>query len=170
MSSFLLTAFVLSLDSFIVAVALSPLIRSPASRWRLATLFGICDGLAVLVGSGLNSSALSFHVPERVVAFFIIVFGVYFLVAAQWNQFRVRPRLVYILPVLMSVDNLAYGAGLGQVTGAVLAQALGLGAASLALAALGLYLGSFVRFASARTCQVAAGFALLTAGLVLSLI
>jgi len=30
------------------------------------------------------------------------------------------------LPVLMSLDNLAYGAGLGQVTGAVLAQALGL--------------------------------------------
>jgi hydrogenase/urease accessory protein HupE len=88
----------LALDSFIVAVALSPLIRSPASRWHLATLFGICDGLAVLVGSGLNSNALSFHIPERAIAFFIIVFGVYFLVAAQWNQFRVRPRLVYIYP------------------------------------------------------------------------
>jgi putative Mn2+ efflux pump MntP len=166
----LLTAFLLSVDSFVVAVALSPIIRSPVSRCRLASLFGVCDGVAVLVGSALSYSAPSLHIDERVVPLFVVVFGLYCLVAAQWKQFRTHPRLVGILPVLMSLDNLAYGAGIGQLPGGVFAQALVLAAASLALTALGLYLGNLVRFASARTSAFAAGIALLAAGLVLSLV
>jgi hypothetical protein len=61
MNSFLLTALLLSLDSFIVSVALSPLFRSPVWRWRLAAMFGVCDGLAVLVGSALSYTGLSLH-------------------------------------------------------------------------------------------------------------
>ena len=170
MSSFLLTAFLLSLDSFVVAVALSPLIRSPVSRWRLALLFGVCDGLAVLVGSALSHTAPSLHTNERVVPFFVVVFGLYCLVAAQWKRLRTHPRLVCILPALMSLDNLAYGAGIGPVIGSIFAQALALAATSLALAAIGLYIGSFVRFASARASEVAAGIGLLAAGLVLLLV
>jgi putative Mn2+ efflux pump MntP len=170
MSSLLLTALLLSLDSFVVAVALSPLIQSSVWRWRLAAMFGVCDGLAVLVGSALSYSASSLHINERAVPFFVGVFGLYCLVAAQWKQFRADPRLVGILPVLMSLDNLAYGAGIGQLTGSVFAQALALAAASMALAALGLYLGSFVRFATARASEVAAGIALLAAELVLLLV
>jgi putative Mn2+ efflux pump MntP len=168
MSSFLLTALLLSLDSFVVAVALSPLIKSPVSRWRLASLFGVCDGLAVLVGSALGHSVPGLHINERVVPFFVVVFGLYWLVAAQWKQFRAHPRLVFILPALMSLDNLAYGAGIGQLTGSVFTQAIALAAASMALAALGLYIGSFIRFASARASEL--GIALLAAGFVLLLV
>jgi len=170
MSSFLLAAFLLSLDSFVVAVALSPLINSPVSRWRLASLFGVCDGLAVIVGSALSQSVSGLHINERVVPFFVVVFGLYCLVAAQWKQFRAHPRLVWILPMLMSLDNLAYGAGIGELTGSVFTQALALAATSLALAAIGLYIGSFVRFASARASELAAGIALSAAGLVLLLV
>jgi putative Mn2+ efflux pump MntP len=170
MSSFLLTAFFLSLDSFVVSVALSPLINSPVSRWRLASLFGICDGLAVLVGSAMSQSAPGLHVDERVVPSFVVVIGLYCLVAAQWKQFRAHPGLVGILPVLMSLDNLAYGAGIGQLTAGVFAQALALALASLTLAAMGLYIGSYVRFASARASELATGVGLLAAGLVLLLV
>jgi putative Mn2+ efflux pump MntP len=170
MSSFCLTALLLSLDSFIVAVALSPLFEFPVWRWRLASIFGICDGLAVLVGSALSYTDLSFHIGEQAVPLFVVVFGIYCLVAAQWKRFRARPGLVCILPALMSLDNLAYGMSIGPLTVGVFAQALTLGAASLALAILGLYLGSFVRFASTRASELAGGVALLTAGLVLSLV
>jgi putative Mn2+ efflux pump MntP len=105
-----------------------------------------------------------------VVPFFVVVIGLYCLVAAEWKQFRANPGLVGILPVLMSLDNLAYGAGIGKLTASVFAQALALAAASLALAAMGLYIGSFVRFASARTSELATGIGLLAAGLVLLLV
>jgi putative Mn2+ efflux pump MntP len=167
MSPLLLTALFLSLDSFVVSIALSPLINSPVSRWRLASLFGICDGLAVLVGSALSQSAPGLHINERVVPFFVAVIGLYCLVAAQWKQIRANPGLVGILPFLMSLDNLAYGAGIGKLTASVFAQALALAAASLALAAMGLYIGSFVRFASARASELATGIGLLAAGFVL---
>jgi putative Mn2+ efflux pump MntP len=70
----------------------------------------------------------------------------------------------------MSLDNLAYGTSIGPVTVGVFAQALVLAAASLTLAILGLCLGSLVRFASIRASELAAGVALLAAGLVLSLV
>jgi len=169
MGAFLFTAFILGLDSFVVAVALSPLIRSPASRCRLASLFGICDGLAVVAGSALGAAGLGLHIGAGAVPCFAIVFGVYCLIAAQWQRFRVHPRLVWLLPPLMSLDNLAFGAGAGSLSAGTIAQAVALGAASLILAALGLFLGSLVRFASERASQFAAGAALLAAGLILSL-
>jgi putative Mn2+ efflux pump MntP len=169
MSAFLLTAFLLSLDSFIVSVALSPLIKSPFSRWQLASLFGICDGLAFLVGSALSQNAAGLHIDGRLVPFFVVVTGLYCLVAAQWKQFRAQPGLVGILPVLMSLDNLTYGAGVGQLTASVFVQALALAVVSLAMATTGLYIGSFVRFASARASEFATGVGLLAAGLLLFL-
>src|SRR5260221_635693 len=90
--AFLFTAFILCLDSFVVAVALSPWIQSPASRWRLASLFGICDGLAVVAGSALGAAGLGLHIGAGAVPCFAIVFGVYCLIAAQWQRFRIHPR------------------------------------------------------------------------------
>jgi hypothetical protein len=166
MSAFWWTTLFLSVDSFVMAAALSPLIRSPASRWCLASLFGLCDGLAVLVGSALSSTNLSLHLSERAVPCIAVVYGLYYLIAAQWDRFCKHPRLVWLLPPLMSLDNLAYGAGVQTVAGGALVLAV----ASLTLAALGFYLGSLVRFASERAREMAAGVGLLTAGLILSLV
>lgn len=169
MGSFLFTAFVLSLDSFVLAAALSPSISTSGARWRMASLFGLCDGIAVLAGFALSQTGLVVHISETAVPFFALVYGIYFLIAAQLKHFRAHPRLVSLLPAFMSLDNLAYGMKMGPVTSGVTEQAVALGLASMALAAAGLFLGSLIRFSGARASHLASGVALLVATLILSL-
>ena len=168
--SFVFTAFVLGLDSFVVATALSPSIPTSGARCWMASLFGLCDGIAVLAGFALGQTGLMLHISETAVPLFVLVYGIYFLIGAQWKHFRGHSRLVYLLPVFMSLDNLAYGMKVSQAASGVAAQAVALALASAALAAGGLFLGSLVRFAGARASRLATGMALLMAAFILSLI
>jgi putative Mn2+ efflux pump MntP len=169
MNSYFLPAFYLSLDSFIVALAVSPLISAPRARLCFATVFGLGDGLAVLIGFALKHAGFGFHLDEKFYSLIAAVYGLYFMAAALWKQFRVHPRLVYFLPALMSLDNLTYGLGLDLGATDVGPRAFALGLASLALAALGLMLGGLVHFIGVRASQLAAGVGLLTAAVVFSL-
>jgi putative Mn2+ efflux pump MntP len=170
MGSFVFTAFVLSVDSFVVAIALSPSIPTLGARCWMASFFGLCDGIAVLAGFFLSQIGLMLHISETAVPLCVLVYGIYFLIAAQWKHFRGHSRLVYLLPVFMSLDNLAYGMKVSQATTGVAVQAVALALASATLAAGGLFLGSLVRFAGPRTSRLATGMALLMAALILSLI
>lgn len=163
--SIFFSAFFLSLDSFVVALALSPLIPSRAQRWRLAALFGVGDGVAALIGSGLGWSSLGAAFAARAVPLFVLTHGVYCLVAAGWNRFRADPRLAFALPVLMSLDNLVYG--FGAPAGDLAAPAVVLGLVSFSFAAAGLWLGGVLRAARLRRADCTAGFALIAAGFVL---
>jgi len=157
-------AGLLSLDSLVVSVALSPLLRSPRQRWFLAALFGLCDGLAVVLGV-----AWRFRLAPVIAPIFALVFGAYFLAPLFWNKFRADLRLVFILPLLLSLDNFAYGIESREIYGPVAVHAVVLGLVSFALAALGLFAGSHLRFSGARASQSFAGFALFTCGLLLLL-
>lgn len=163
--SIFIGAFFLSLDSFVVALALGPLIPSRAQRWRLAALFGVCDGVAALIGSGLGWSSLGAAFAARAVPLFVLICGVYCLVAAGWNRFRADPRLAFALPVLMSLDNLVYG--FGAPASGFAAQAVILGLVSFSFAAAGLWLGGAMRAVGPRSADCTAGFALIAAGFVL---
>jgi putative Mn2+ efflux pump MntP len=67
------------------------------------------------------------------------------------------------MPVLMSLDNLAYGTSIGPMTAKVVERALTLGVVSFSMAILGLLPGIFLRFASERARQYSSGFALFAA-------
>jgi len=167
MMALLLGAGLLSLDSLVVSLAISPLIQARAQRWRWAALFGICDGLAVVIGFAFGGVGWSAGFTHRAVPLFALSCGIYCLVAAGWNKFRADQRLAFVLPVLMSFDNLAYGAGVGPLTGGIAARAVVLGLASFSLAMLGLLLGGVIRSPNRRTTEWSAGFALVAACFVL---
>lgn len=152
-------------DSFVGAVAISPLACTTRSRWRLVGLFGLCDGLAVVLGAALASTRLDASFGSFLGPAFAIVYGLYCLAASQWNRLRAFPRLVYLLPPLLSLDNLA--AAMGGQCG--IRDAATLAVASAAAAAAGFYLGSLVRLATPRARQRAAGAALLCGGGILLL-
>jgi putative Mn2+ efflux pump MntP len=167
MNSFLMPAVFLSLDSAIVAFALGPLIAPGASRQRWAAFFGICDGVAVVAGALWGAGPTSF---ARVAApLFAACCGVYFLVAANWNRVRADVRMTAALPILMSLDNLAYGMTLEHSGGKLVSGALVCGVASAALAMSGFVLGRTVRPPNLRQAENVAGLALIAAGGVLFL-
>lgn len=156
------SAGLLSIDSLVVSMALSPLLRSSRQRWLLAALFGICDAAAAAIGV-----ANHFRFAHEVAPVFALVCGLYCLVAAVWKKFRADLRLAFLLPVLMSLDNLAYGIESGPLSGSLATRAAVLGFASFSLAGLGLYAGSRLQFSGLRASQSFAGFALFSAGLFL---
>jgi putative Mn2+ efflux pump MntP len=167
MNSFLLPAVFLSLDSAVVAFALSPIIAPGARQKRWVALFGICDGLAVVAGAFWGGGWTSFS--HLAAPLFAVCCGVYFLVAANWNKFRTGARLAAALPILMSLDNLAYGMTLDHSAGKLISGALICGMASAVFAMAGFGLGHALRQEGLRKAERIAGLALIAAGGVLFL-
>ena len=167
MNALLLPAVFLSLDSAVVAFALSPMIARGARQRRWAVWFGTCDGLAVVVGALCGAGPSSF---ARVAApVFAVCCGVYFFVAANWNKFRADARLAAALPVLMSLDNLAFGMALQHSAGRLVSTAFACGIASAVLAMCGFVFGNLVRPEGLGQATQTAGLALIAAGGVLFL-
>jgi len=159
----LFSGFFLSFDSFIMSFALGSIVPSPTQRWRLAALFGVSDGLAVLVGSALGQGVWRHDVAHNIVLIYVLAYGICCLVAAQWNKFRANPRLVFAVPVLMSLDNLAYGIGAGRSSTGIVESAAVLGLTSFALAMPGVLLWNVIRLPDVRIKECLAGGALVAA-------
>jgi putative Mn2+ efflux pump MntP len=113
----LTSMFGLGLDSFLACLAIGAHELSWQERVRLAVAFGACDAAATFVGAVrphwlLEPPALAIYVV------FVLVLGR----AARSNR-----TLLYILPVLLSLDNLFSGAPPST------ALLLGLGSAVMAM-------------------------------------
>lgn len=135
----------LSLDSFVLCLALAPVVKRPA---LYAILFGICDA----IGSAVHVSMSGLAVPPL-----LFVYGLAMLlvaIAGASGHWLVRGSL-WVVPALCAVDNIASGAvpswqaglvscamaGLGLLLGGMMARTLSLGyrsvmAATMAAAAL----------------------------------
>ena len=119
------------IDSFAVCLALGPLGLASRRPTRIIMAFGLCDGLALLVGSG-------FPLPETYSVALVPVLIVLWI-ALVLRLMMAEARLLPLLPVLLSADNLLAGMlGGGAVT---LYQALASALVSAALAAAGLIAG-----------------------------
>ena len=160
MRTLVFSAGLLSIDSLLISAALSPLLVSRRQRWVLAALFGICDAFATIVGSNLQ-----FEFARWIAPFSVVVLALYFLIAIFWRKVRADVRLTFFLPIVMSLDNFAYGTTSGPLTTSVATHSVMLGLTSFAFALLGLYAGKHLSqpFAPQRFT----GFALLAAGLFL---
>ncbi len=110
----------LGVDSLIACLAIGAIVER-RSRVPLAALFGIADGVVFLIGTSAGwrlSDATSAAVQTAI----LIGLGLYLIVvAAGVRRFSARWP-VWVLPFVLTIDNLAYGLG-DRSTGSVLAQA-----------------------------------------------
>src|SRR6516162_2380363 len=143
-------ALLLGLDGLIVAAALGPTRLGPRYRLALAGCFGLCDGLAVLLGAAVRDGWLAQAVgavggvgPLAVGSYGLCVLLLGWRSRAAADSIG-RPAgrwLLFGLPVCLSLDNLVAGAGGGGADLPVTAAA-GLSAAVSGLMAFaGLWAG-----------------------------
>ena len=124
--------FLLGFDSFLAGLAIGPIVSSWSARAWLVGLFGLCDGVATLLGA-----AGPHLVPEPPAAALYLLGVVLVILAARRSR-----AWLYAMPVLFSLDNFA-AAGPAS-------DAPALAVSSAAMAALGLALGAFGRHAASR--------------------
>ncbi len=126
----------LGVDSLIACLAIGTIVDR-RSRLPLAALFGIADGVVFLIGTGVGwrlSDATSAAVQTGI----LIGLGVYLIVVAAGMQRFSARWPVWVLPFVLTLDNLTYGLVGDRSTGSVLAQAGQQALSSALLAFVGL--------------------------------
>jgi hypothetical protein len=158
----------LGIDSLIACLAIGAIVDR---RWRLplVALFGVADGAAFLIGAGLGWT-LSAGLTEVLEVGTLAALGLYLLVVAAGAR-RLAELPVWLVPIALTADNLAYGVAndySGSLAGHAAQQAL----SSSLLALVGLLAvaavlprverrAAAVRVAGGALLLAAGGFALL---------
>jgi putative Mn2+ efflux pump MntP len=122
----LLKAFSLGFDSFLAGIAIGPIILSWRARAWYVVMFGVCDGVATLLGA-----ALPHRLPEPQSAALYLVGVVLIIQGARRSR-----AWLFVMPFLFSLDNLAAGGSAAEAPALALSSAA-MAAAGLALSALG---------------------------------
>jgi putative Mn2+ efflux pump MntP len=165
MGILLLLAFTLSLDSFRVSLGLGATRPRPARQAQIALAFGLCDGLAPLVGLAVGQSLLS-YVGERVEylgPLMLCGYGLYTVYVARRAEKESAEEgwAVFGLPLTLSLDNLVAGASLGVLGFPVLLSVAVIGVTSGLMSLAGLRLGAVaVNFLKIRS-ELLGGLALI---------
>ncbi len=121
MVSFVAVAVLLSLDSFVASFGLGACGTGYRQRNRLAVAFGVCDGTATLLGLTLGAAIGSRLAPfaDWVAPLFVGCYAIVVLVMTRLGNsiagaHRTRDlRILYSIPLVMGLDNLAEAAALG---------------------------------------------------------
>lgn len=152
MTALILFGFALGLDSFRASLALGCLRPSASRQRRIALAFGLCDGVAPLVGLWLGHG-LAAGVGDYAGLVGPLVLGGYGLYAIRLSRREGDDDgpsagesrwLVWGLPLSLSFDNFAAGVGLGVLAFPALLSAVVIGATSGLMAWAGLWLGRTV--------------------------
>jgi hypothetical protein len=143
----------LGIDSLIACIAVGPIIRR---RWSVpfAVLFGICDGGGFLLGSAFHWSMPN-SVSNIVEVVALGVLGLYWIgIAILSRQTALADQQsrshwgVWILPLVLAVDNITFGVVDGVSKNASVGQSAGVQAlSSVILAGLGLVIGIGLTYA-----------------------
>jgi putative Mn2+ efflux pump MntP len=145
--SLIVLGFTLSLDNFRTALALGGLRPSFRRSVEIASVFGLCDGLAPLLGIvvGHYAGKTIGETGELVGAIGLGLYGLYLVVRAWLTDAPEgemdRPWAVYGLIVPLSADNILAGASLGLLGASTWLAPLVFGVSTLLMALVGLYLG-----------------------------
>ena len=144
--SLLILGFTLSLDNFRTAVALGGLRLNWRRSVEVAVVFGLCDGLAPLVGIliGRYWGETIGATGELVGAIGLGLYGLYLLIRA-WRteapEEMERPWAVFGLIVPLSADNIVAGTSLGLLGASPWLAPAVFGITTTVMAFIGLYVG-----------------------------
>ena len=146
LGSLLILGFTLSLDNFRTAIALGGLRLTWRRSVQVALVFGLCDGLAPLVGIliGLYWSEAIGSTAEYVGAIGLVLYGVYLIVRAWLTEAPEeldRPWAVFGLIIPLSADNVVAGTSLGLLGFSPWLAAPVFGVITALMALIGLQLG-----------------------------
>lgn len=141
----------LGLDSLIACIVLSPLLSKWSHRLLLAAFFGIADAVGFLIGVGLGSATplmMSGEMGEILEIGLPAILGIY-LIGMAFLGFAARQAgaasvgwPVWVLPIILALDNFSFGLVGNPAAGSLMQQAFGEQAWSSALLALtGLVVG-----------------------------
>jgi manganese efflux pump family protein len=157
----LLLGFLLGLDSFRASLGLGIVHRSGPRRFWIPVSFGLCDGIAPVLGLAAGSAVVSSFAPwTRWLGPLVLGgFGVLTFLAA--NEYEAKEADAdggwpyFGLPLILSLDNLVAGLGLGAIGAPVVLSAAVIGLISGLMSLAGMSLGSVVgRSLRARAAQV----------------
>ena len=175
MGTLLLLGFTLSLDSFRVSLGLGATRLRPARQAQIALAFGLCDGLAPLVGLLVGQTLVEYvgRWVEYLGPLVLCAYGAYVIIVARWGareEASEESRWVVLgLPLSMSLDNLIAGTSLGMIGFPLLLSVTVIGAMSALMSLVGLWLGNrAVNLLRIRT-ELLGGVALVLIALTLAL-
>jgi hypothetical protein len=134
----------LGLDSFIVCLAVGLMVDG-RSRFGLAALFGVADGLAFLVGAGLGWQLFSDGASAALTSGMLVAMALYLLVVAAGTQRVAASRALWVLPAVLVFDNLTYGLLGDHAAGSLFEQAGAQALSSSLLALVGLLAAAAMR-------------------------
>lgn len=147
MPALLLLGLVLGLDSLRVSIGLGVLKLSRVRRAQIAFAFGLCDAIAPLIGLAVGQSIVNV-IGQWTEYFGSLVLGSYglYIIYLAWRGDELardddKYWTIFGLPIVLSLDNLVAGIGLGMLGFPVLISAFTLGAISGLMSLAGLYLG-----------------------------
>ena len=139
--SLLILGFTLSLDNFRTAVALGGLRLNWRRSLEIAVVFGLCDGLAPLVGILIGrywGEAIG-ETGEYVGAIGLGLYGLYLLIRAWRSDAPEEMERPWAVP--LSADNIVAGTSLGLLGVSPWLAPLVFGVTTTVMAFVGLYVG-----------------------------
>jgi putative Mn2+ efflux pump MntP len=141
-------ALALSFDSFLVSVALGALGVERSTKRKLVVWFGVCDSLASVAGCSL-SMGFAGHEREKFLPFVLCLYLVVIFSFAAYTRtiklHRPSPNIFYVLPFVLSFDNLVAGMSLDLPALSLPVFTMIVGSASALAALFGLQLGLLAR-------------------------
>jgi putative Mn2+ efflux pump MntP len=175
MGTLILLAFVLSLDSFRASLGLGALKLRPIRQAEIVFAFGLCDGLAPLVGLLIGKSLVRYVGGwiEYLGPLVLFAYGAYVIYVAKRCAGKETDEtggwMVLGLPLSLSLDNLVAGASLGMIGFPIVGSVAIIGAMSALMSLAGLLLGRSVVHLIKPRSELFAGVALVVIAVTLAL-
>lgn len=171
MKTLIVLGFLTGLDNLQVTPGLGLMGMPVARRWLLALTFGLCEAGMPLLGLAFgNLLHRSFELnADKIGPVVLLVCGVLIIWLAfhekYVQRFLASRWTLFGLPLLLSLDNLLAGIGVGATGQPLLLAAMIVGSISTAMCFLGLFIGQSVRRYIPARAELLAGAYLVVLGL-----